>query len=137
MNKRPKVSIKILLRYKNQVLMLKEPDGTFNFPGGTMEWRESILGTLKRELIEELNYSLKREPDFFSVWNFVSKDKKRHIVLIHYIYFLDKKPKLVSQEKAEILWVTKKDMEALGIAKNKKFRDKIFKDTISQDYPQN
>ncbi len=127
MNKRPNVSIKILLRYKNQVLMLKEPDGTFHFPGGTMEWGESIFDTLKRELIEELDYSLTEEPVLFSVWNFISKDKKRHIILIHYIYFLDKKPKLVSQEKAEILWLTKKDMESLGIAKNKKFRDKIFK----------
>ncbi len=127
MNKRPKVSIKILLRYKNQVLMLKHENGEYGFPGGTMEWRESILGTLKRELIEELDYSLTEEPVLFSVWNFISKDKQRHIVLIHYICFLDKKPKLVSQENAEILWLTKKDMESLGIIKEKKFRDKIFK----------
>ena len=127
MNKRPNVSIKILLRYKNQVLMLKQEDGTYTFPGGRMEWKESILGTLKRELIEELDYSLTEEPILFSVWNFISKDKKRHTVLINYICFLDKKPKLVSQENAEILWLTKKDMELLSIIKEKKFRDKIFK----------
>ena len=127
MNKRPNVSVKLLLRYENQVLMLKHENGAYGFPGGRMEWEESILGALKRELIEELNYSLKGEPSLFSVWSFVSKDKKRHTVLIHYICFLDKKPKLVSQEKAEILWLTKKDMESLGIIKNKKFRDKIFK----------
>ena len=127
MSKHPNVSIKILLRYKNQVLILKHPDGTFDFPGGTMEWKESILGTLKRELIEELNYSLKEEPSLFSVWNFVSKDKKRHTVLINYMCFLDKKPTLVSQENAEILWLTKKDMESMGVIKNKEFREKIFR----------
>ena len=127
MNKRPNVSIKILLRHKDKVLILRHKNGSYDFPGGRMEWKESILGTLRRELIEELNYSLKGEPSLFSVWNFISKDKKRHIVLIHYIYFLDKKPKLVSQENAEILWLTKKEMELLGIIKDKKFRDKIFK----------
>ena len=127
MNKRPNVSIKILLRHKDKVLILRHKNGSYDFPGGRMEWKESILGTLRRELIEELNYSLKGEPSLFSVWNFISKDKKRHTVLIHYIHFLDKKPKLVSQENAEILWLTKKEMELLGIIKDKKFRDKIFK----------
>lgn len=124
MKKRPNVSIKILLRYKDKVLMLRHKNGAHDFPGGRMEWRESMLGTLKRELIEELNYSLKEEPSLFSVWNFVSKDKKRHTVLIHYMCFLDKKPKLVSQENAEILWLTKKDL--LSIIKNQEFVDKVF-----------
>ena len=127
MKKYPNATVKLLLRHENQVLMLRHENGAYDFPGGRMEWKESIPGTLKRELIEELDYSLDKEPKLFDVWNYISKDKQRHSVFIYYIYWLDKKPKLVSQENAEILWLTKKDMESLGIIKDKKFRDKVFK----------
>ena len=37
MNKRPNVSIKILLRHKDKVLMLRHKNGAHDFPGGRME----------------------------------------------------------------------------------------------------
>jgi len=96
------------------------------FPGGKMEWGESILGALGRELKEELNYSLKREPELFSVFNYISKDKKEHTVFIDYIYPLAKKLKLSSPEKLEILWLTKREIIAKNITKDEKFLNKIF-----------
>jgi len=127
MKKYPNVTIKILFRYKNKVLILKHQDGVIDFPGGRMEWRESILGALNRELKEELNYSLKREPKLFDVWNYISKNKKRHSVMIHFIYHFGKKPKFSSPEKLKILWLTKKDIISMNIIKEKKFLDKIFR----------
>ena len=105
--------------------MLRRKNGANDFPGGRMEWKESMLGALKRELIEELNYSLDKEPKLFDVWNYISKNKQRHSVFIYYIYRLDKKPRLISQENAEILWLTKKDL--LSIIKNQEFVNKVFR----------
>jgi len=85
------------------------------------------LGALYRELKEELNYSLKKEPELFSVFNYISKDKKVHDVFIDYIYPLAKKPKLSSPEKLEILWLTKKEILTQGIIKDKKLLDKVLK----------
>ena len=107
--------------------MLRHKNGAFDFPGGRMKWGESILRALYRELKEELNYSLKKEPELFSVFNYISKDKKRHTVFIDYIYPLAKKPKLTSPEKLEILWLTKREIIAKNITKDRKFLDKIFR----------
>ena len=126
MNKRPNVAVNVILRYKNKVLILKHKNGVFNFPGGRMEWKESILDALKRELIEELSYSLDKEPELFNVWNYISKNGRRHFVYINYIYQLEKKPKLSSPEKLQILWLTKKNILLKNILKDKKFIEKIF-----------
>lgn len=126
MKKYPNVSVKLIFKYRNKILMLLQKNGKFDFPGGRMEWGESVLGTLKRELKEELDYSLKKEPELFSIYNYISKDKKRHTVLIDYIYPLKRRPKLSSTEKLEILWLTKKELIAKKIIKEKKFLDKVF-----------
>jgi len=126
MKKYPNVSVKIIFRYKNKILMLRHKNGKFDFPGGRMKRGESILSALNRELKEELNYSLKKEPKLFQVWNYISKDKKRHTIIINYFLKLAKKPKLSSPEKLEILWLTKKEIIAKNITKDKKFLDKIF-----------
>jgi len=127
MKKYPIVAVAIILRHKDKMLILRHKNGAMKFPGGKMEWGESILGALYRELKEELNYSLKKEPELFSVFNYISKDKKRHTVFIDYIYPLNKKPKLSSPEKLEILWLTEKELISKNIIKDEKFLDKIFK----------
>ena len=127
MKKYPIVAVAIILRYRDRILILKHKNGALKFPGGKMEWGESILGALRRELKEELNYSLKKEPELFSVFNYISKDKKEHTVFIDYIYPLAKKPKLSSPEKLEILWLTKREIIAKNITKDRKFLDKIFR----------
>ena len=127
MKKYPIVAVAIILRHKDKMLILRHKNGAMKFPGGKMEWGESILRALYRELKGELNYSLKKEPELFSVFNYISKDKKRHTVFIDYIYPLAKKPKLTSPEKLEILWLTKREIIAKNITKDRKFLDKIFR----------
>lgn len=107
-------------------MMLKHKDGVFDFPGGRMEWGESILGALKRELAEELAYTLEKEPELFDVYNYISKDKKRHSIFLNYIQCLRKKPVLVSPEELEIFWLTKNDIKSMGLIADEKFINKIF-----------
>jgi len=132
MKNRPNVTVKIMLRYKEEVLMIKHKDGNFGFPGGHVEWNESLIGALKRELREELNYNLKKDPMLFDVWNYIPKENPGrnrigHTVFLNYIYRLDKKPVLSSPEKLGIFWLTRRDIFSKGIIKNKQFLDKVFK----------
>jgi ADP-ribose pyrophosphatase YjhB (NUDIX family) len=127
MKKYPNVSVKLFLKHRNKILMLLQKNGRFDLPGGRVEWGESVLGALKRELKEELDYSLKKEPELFHIYDYVSDDKKRRSVIIDYIYSLNKMPKLSSPEKLEIFWLTKKDLISKNITKDKKFLDKVFK----------
>jgi len=127
MKKYPNVTLKIIFRYGNEVMMFRHLNGAFDFPGGRMEWKESIFGALNRELKEELNFPLKKEPELFSVWNYISKDRKRHSVMIYFIYPLDKKPKFSSPERVEILWLTGKELFSKNIIKEKQFINRIFK----------
>lgn len=131
MQKRPNVTVKIMLRYEDEVLMIKHRDGRFGFPGGHLERNESLIGALKRELKEELNYNFKKEPKLFDVWNYIpeenpSENTKDHTVFLNYILKLDKKPILFSPEKLGIFWLTRKDIISKKIIKNKQFLDKIF-----------
>ncbi|MFA6096244.1 MAG: NUDIX hydrolase [Candidatus Paceibacterota bacterium] len=126
MKKYPNVTVKIIFKCKDEILMLKHGDGVFDFPGGRMEWGESIFEALKRELEEELAYSPEGEPELFSVWNYISKNKKRHSVFLNYIQGLDEKPVISSPEKHEIHWFSKEDIKSKKIIKDEKFIDKIF-----------
>ena len=126
MKKYPNVTLKIIFRYKDKILMLRHQNGAFDFPGGRLEWKESIFEALKRELKEELNYDLKEEPKLFQVWNYISKNGRRHSVMINFIHLLNKKPKLSSPEKLKILWLTKKDLISKNIIKDERFLERIF-----------
>jgi ADP-ribose pyrophosphatase YjhB (NUDIX family) len=126
MKKYPNVSVKLIFKYRNKILMLLQKNGRFDLPGGRVEWGESVLGALKRELKEELDYSLKKDPELFHIYDYVSDDKKRRSVIIDYIYPLNKMPKLYSPEKLELFWLTKKEILSQGIIKEKKFLDRVF-----------
>jgi len=126
MKKRPNVTVKLIFRYQDKTLILKDKNGIFTIPGGRIEWEESVFEALDRELIEELNYPLKITPELFDVWNYISKNRKRHSIFIYYIYQFDEKPKFSSPEKLQILWLTKKEMIQMHIINNKKFLNKIF-----------
>lgn len=124
MKQYPNVTLKILIKHKDKILILKHRNGIFDFPGGRIKWKESISGAIKRELKEELDYSLNKEPELFHVWNYISKDGKRHSVMIYFICQLDKKPKFSSPEKLQALWLSKKQMAS--IIDDQKFLDKMY-----------
>lgn len=126
MKKYPDVTVKLIIKVGNEILMIREFSGAFGFPGGRVEWKESPFETLKRELKEEINYKLTKEPKLFDVWNYVWKNEKRHSVFITYFLKLNKKPLVYPNDCSEILWLTKKDILSRNIIKDKKFLDKIF-----------
>ena len=124
--KKTDVTVKIIFRWKNKALIMRHQNGIFDFPGGRIKFGESPLEALKRELKEELNYLLMREPRFLNVWNYLSKDRKRHSIFLTYILRLSRKPKIRSSEKANLFWLTKREFLNRRAIKNKKFVQTIF-----------
>ena len=127
MNRHPNVAVKIIIKWNDRVLIRRHKNGVFDFPGGRMKFGETILGTIKRELKEELNYNLAKKPKFLDVYNYVSKNKKRHSVFLNYALTLKAKPKLTDKEGAKNLWLTKKTFISNGIIEEKRFLNKIFR----------
>lgn len=126
MNHYPNIAVKIIIRRKNRILIRRHKSGVFDFPGGRMEFGETLLGTLKRELKEELGYDLVKKPRFLDIYNYISKNKRRHSVFLNYILKLNEKPELVDKEGAKNLWLTKQEFISKKIVKEKEFLDKIF-----------
>jgi 8-oxo-dGTP diphosphatase len=120
------VTVKIIFRYKNKALIMRHRNGIFDFPGGRIEFGESPLAALKRELKEELSYSLTKNPKFLNVWNYLPKNKRRHSIFLTYVLRVSRKPKMRSSEKANLLWLTKKEFLDRRVLKNKKFVQTIF-----------
>lgn len=110
--KSPEVSVKIVFKCDNKVLYQKSGH-VRDIPGGHIEFGETILGALKRELKEELGYDLKTEPCFLHAWSYISKSKNSHGVYLVYVLDLDKEIKFFSLEDSslEFIWLDKEEIK--------------------------
>ncbi len=124
MKRAPNVTQKIILRYKNRILILRYKNNTYDFPGGRVEWREGLFDSLNRELKEELGLCLKEHPRLFHVWNYISEPKNRHSVMVYYIYDLNKNYNFTPEPDIEILWFNKKEMKLA--VRDGDFVDRMF-----------
>jgi len=126
MSQYPSVAQKLILRFQDKILVLKHPSGVISFPGGKIEFGESLFDALNRELKEELAFTLDSMPGLFNVWNYISIDKMTHSVFIYYIHDLQAPIDFSSPEKLEILWLSKQNMINVNLIKDCKFLDKMF-----------
>ena len=72
MSNRPKVGVSVVLKFNDMVLVGKRKgshgDGTWAFPGGHLEYGETIFECGKRELEEETNIKTVRIVDRTAEW---------------------------------------------------------------------
>lgn len=123
--KYPNITQKIILRFKNKILILRHKNGSYDFPGGRLEWGEKLYDSLQRELKEELDYELQREPRLFHVWNYISEGNKRHSCMIYYIYEANCScEKLNSPENIKILCLNKEEMKK--VVSDNDFVERMF-----------
>lgn len=111
MRKQPNVTLKMIFRSQGRILILRHPDGNYDFPGGRMEWGEDLFEALQREIKEELDFTIKKQPSLFHVWNYISKDADRHSVMIYFYQELSKPILFVSPEKIKTQWLKKSEMK--------------------------
>lgn len=90
--------------------------GCWGFPGGAMEFGETIEETIKREVKEELDVAIKPLKMLTPVNHAIPKEKQ-HWVAVPYICQLKfGKPKILEPQKnAELDWFTLKDAQKLKL----------------------
>jgi len=121
----PNITQKIILRYKDKILIMRHRNGVYDFPGGRLEWGEELFESLQRELFEEVDIKLEYEPSLFHVWNYIAKDNSRHSVMIYYFYELKRPYNNASPEDIELLWLNKKEMGK--VVKDQDFVKRMFR----------
>lgn len=87
-DKRPKVGVGVVVLKDGKVLLGKRKAehgaGTYHFPGGHLEFKESFEECAKREAMEEAGIEIKNVR-FWTVTNDYFADKDRHFVTIFMI----------------------------------------------------
>jgi len=110
----PKVGVKIVLRAGGKVMFHKTKDGIRDLPGGHIEFGETIIGALKRELLEEMGFDLKVKPKLFYAWTYISRDKSRQEVYVVYLADIGKKPRNFFHKERndiEFVWLKKGEIK--------------------------
>lgn len=102
--KRPKVGVGVIIRKDNKVLVgkrkSKHGNGTWGFPGGHLEFMETIEDCVIREVLEETLISVKNI-QFAAVTNDLHKDSQKHYITIYMVCDFDKgKVENVEPEKS-------------------------------------
>lgn len=114
MNQSIKVSVKMVFYYKDEALYYITDKGVRDLPGGHIEFGETILQALSRELEEELGFKLTEMPRLIHAWEYFSKNKSTHAVYIGFTLELSEKLDFRSLEfgnKIKFVWLPKGEIK--------------------------
>lgn len=101
-----KLSVFLVCRYKDKVLLLKRSKLSnnpiqWNFPGGTVERKDTAKSTILKELREEANIKLKLKDV-----HFLEQFALRNKIVVFFMTTFDEKPKVrLNQESSRFKWV--------------------------------
>ena len=111
------IRVYALIIHQDAILILKEPyagEILYKFPGGGLEFGESLIDGLKRELKEELNLDLTEANHFYTQEEFlVSKFRaNEQLLTIYYKAKVDNIEDLTKFDQAiqELIWVPLKEL---------------------------
>lgn len=117
----------IIYNDSDQVLIAKRSSGKKIDPnfwetiGGTIEFGESPLECLEREIDEELNCKLSNIK-LLDVYSFVNLKIEYQIISIQYIATIDGFPKFNTAEIVELKWIDESDISKFNFSMNCKER---------------
>ena len=105
MEKLPKVGIAVIVIKNNKILMHKRKsshgDGTWSFPGGHLEFGESLEKCAQRETLEEAGIKIKNL-QFANITNDIFVDENKHYITIFMTANHDSgEPMIMEPEKCE------------------------------------
>lgn len=105
MDKKPKVGVGVIIIKENKVLLGKRKnshgEGSWCFPGGHLEFNESLENCAKREVLEETGIEIKNIR-FGTITNDIFKDEGKHYITIFMLCEYDSgEVKVMEPEKCE------------------------------------
>ena len=103
--KRPKVGMGVIISKEGKVLLHKRKGahgtGTWSFPGGHLEFGESLEQCAKRETKEEAGIEIKNIK-FYTITNDVHKNEDKHYITIFMLAEHDSgEPQILEPDKCE------------------------------------
>ncbi|MFH1631508.1 MAG: NUDIX hydrolase [bacterium] len=106
------IPVKAWIRKGEEVLMVKESDGRWTFPGGRMHGNESPRDALAREMKEEVGLDV-TAGDVLDCFPFTSASGQHHFVVIFEASLVDddQVPVLDKKEVTEYKWMNLSDFE--------------------------
>lgn len=99
------------------ILRAREPSkGEWSFPGGRIEFGETVFEAVTREVEEEVGVEVEPE-QVFQVYDWITRDESGRITfhyLVHYVLcrYLSGEPR-ASSDAAQARWVTEAEVAAL------------------------
>jgi 8-oxo-dGTP diphosphatase len=102
-----KVAAKAIFCHEGEVLIVADPQGKFDFPGGGIENDEDLTMALRREIKEELgwdNFPAEKKLVHVDEWFIPKLDL--HVVAVFYQINLEgRAPQILSSEHSRTAWI--------------------------------
>ena len=131
-NKVQKTSVKALFERDGKILLVKDPKGVWELPGGRIEHGEEPEEALKRELREELGWTNVVVKNIVDAWSFSVEvnDTDYHFIILTYLCSCDEDVIKENEEYTKYKWMTPSEIESINMKDgykrtiNKLFRNK-------------
>jgi 8-oxo-dGTP diphosphatase len=132
----------IIINEKSKILLTKRGDFAKNeqnkweFPGGSVNFNETLKETIKREIKEELNIEIEVR-DFFGVTEYISLERKQHWIGTDTICKIVKgEIKILEPKKcSEFGWFTIEEIKNLDLAEYSKQTLKNLINYLAMEQP--
>ncbi len=109
-----KILVKAIVYYNDRILILRRSkdeslEGTWDFPGGKLNFLEEKIKSVKREIREETGLTLGGIKEIASTELIIKKKKKHYLITFFKIEARTNKIKL-SKEHDSYLWIKPKEI---------------------------
>jgi len=104
-----KDKILVVKRHKNEIAF----PGKWAFPGGKTECGETILDTLKREVLEEVGIEIEDKIKFLKDFTFIRPDNI-NVVGLCFEVFAKSNHVTISEDFEEFKWITPEELSELN-----------------------
>ncbi|MBU1202750.1 NUDIX hydrolase [Patescibacteria group bacterium] len=115
--KTQKTTVKALFEKDKRILLVKDPKGVWEMPGGRIEHGETPEKALKRELKEELGWNNVDIKNIVDSWTFSSEvdDTNYHFIILTYVCDFGEEEIKENDEYTEYRWVPVDEIDGLNM----------------------